>query len=157
MFPLYKTVSGSSMRKSGSASRLLTPCMKFRRESGCTAAPPENPKHNVGHTCCPYQTPGLIKAAQFFEQTAIIQGTDRVSLLLKRPLGARSGRLRVSCRLRSDHGALENFNAMDVAGFGMIKRPSYAGTQPNTKTVDGKPTSHAESLAGSEPSVRSRL
>src|SRR6266576_3237132 len=39
MFPLYKRVSGSSVRKSGSASRVLIPCMKFRRESGRTAAP----------------------------------------------------------------------------------------------------------------------
>src|SRR6266566_693542 len=31
--------SGSSVRKSGSASRVLIPCMKFRRESGRTAAP----------------------------------------------------------------------------------------------------------------------
>src|SRR5450631_2478064 len=40
MFPLYRTVSGSSMCKSGSASMPLADCIKLRRESGRIAEPP---------------------------------------------------------------------------------------------------------------------
>src|SRR5438445_8698847 len=84
MFPLYKIVSGSSQRKSGSTSRLAIIWMKFRLESGRIGGSPRNPGHDLGHNCGACQAPGFIRTAKPVKHTGTIQVNAWRALLLKK-------------------------------------------------------------------------